>query len=170
MVFGHSVDARGNPVPQRVCSWPCFDGWAAYYVSHGHSVQPTMGGWGLAGVVLDPSAASRAMLLQARQYEVAERLEDAARTYEIIGMAKEAGDLRRRARTHTVTQVQVDVNALIEQVRRGGLTATFACPACGSPIPISGATSAAALRTCPACGSTIQTSDLARFLQRVVGA
>jgi hypothetical protein len=94
------------------------------------------------GVTLDPAAASRALLSQARQFELAERLEEAARAYELIGMAKEAGDLRRRAKWHVVTQVQMDVNSPIEQVRRGGLATSYACPACRSPIAISAATSA----------------------------
>ena len=117
----------------------------------------------------DPAAASRALLLQAKHYETAERIEDAARTYEIIGMAAEAGELRRRGRQQTVTQVQVDINGLVEQIRKGGLSTTYTCPACKSPIAISGSTSPEALRTCTYCGSTIQTTDLARFLARVVG-
>jgi len=167
--FGQATNRHGDPVPARVCSWACFDAWASYYVSHGHSVQPWGPSWTLAGVTLDPTAASRALLAQARQYELAERLEEAARAYELIGMAKEAGDLRRRARRTVVTQVQMDVNALIEQVRRGGLATTYACPSCGSPIPITAETSAESLRTCGHCGSTIQATDLVAFLSRVVG-
>jgi len=64
----------------------------------------------------------------------------------------------------------MDVNALIEQVRRGGLATSYACPACRSPIPITAASSAESLRTCGACGSTIQATDLVAFLSRVVGA
>src|SRR2546422_886002 len=77
--------------------------------------------------------------------------------------------LRRRARQQTVTQVQVDINGLVEQIRKGGLSTTYTCPACKSPIAISGSTSPEALRSCAYCGSTIQTTDLARFLARVVG-
>jgi hypothetical protein len=36
---------------------------------------------------------------------VEEHAEEAARAHELIGMAKEAGDLRRRAKRHVVTQV-----------------------------------------------------------------
>jgi predicted RNA-binding Zn-ribbon protein involved in translation (DUF1610 family) len=64
----------------------------------------------------------------------------------------------------------MDVNSPIEQVRRGGLATSYACPACRSPIAISAATSAESLRTCGSCGSTIQATDLVRFLTRVVGA
>ena len=167
VVFGDTVDRKGQRTRQWACSWDHFDAWAGYYVSHGHAVQRWSHAWALSGVVLDPAAASRALFLQAKHYDVAERLEDAAATYEVIGMAKEAGEVRRRART--VTQVQVDVNRLVEQIRKGGLSATYTCPACKSPIPISPATRPDALRTCGYCGSTIQTTDLVRFLARVVG-
>lgn len=169
LAFGDIVRQDGRRSPQRVCSWTCFDRWAGYYVAHGQTVHALGYGWALTGVLLDPHAASRALVLQARQYETAERLEDAARTYEIVGMAAEAGQIRRRARQQTITQVQVDVNHMIEQIRRGGLSTTYTCPACHSPIPISAATTAEALRTCGYCGSTIQTTDLVRFLARVVG-
>ena len=170
LVFGNTMDRSGRPTSVRVCSWACFDNWATYYVSHGHSVQPSGFSWALSGVTLDLTAASRALLLQARHLELAERLEEAARTYELIGMAKEAGDLRRRAKRQVVTQVQMDVNGLIEQVRRGGFTTLYECPACRSPITISGSTSAESLRACGYCGSVIQTTDLVQFLTRVVGA
>ena|SRR5437867_7374621 len=168
VVFGDVVHPQGRRTRQWVCSWEHFDAWAGYYVSHGHAVQPWGHSWALSGIVLDPAAASRALLLQARHYETAERLEDAARTYELIGMAAEAGELRRRARSATITQVQVDVNSLIEQIRKGGLSTTYTCPACRSPIEISPSTPPDALRSCGYCGSTIQTTDLVRFLSRIV--
>ena len=169
VVFGATVTREGKRTPQRACSWEHFESWAGYYVAHGHVVQPWGHAWALSTVVLDPAAASRALLLQARQFETAERLEDSARTYELIGMAKEAGELRRRARQQTVTSVQVDINHLVEQIRKGGLSTTYTCPACKSPIPISSSTTPDALRSCGYCGSTIQTTDLVRFLARVVG-
>jgi len=168
--FGRATNPRGYQVPVRACSWACFDRWASYYVSHGQALRPWGASWALAGVTLEPTAASRALLFQARQYELAERLEEAARTYETVGMAKEAGELRRRAKRTVVTQVQMDVNALVEQVRRGGLATSYACPACRSPIPITAQTSAESLRACGYCGATIQTTDLVAFLSRVVGA
>lgn len=169
VVFGEVHGPRGRRTRQWVCTWEHFDGWAGYYVSHGHAVEEAGGGTRLSDVVLDPAAASRALVLQAKHYETAERLEEAAKTYERIGMAKEAGEVRRRLRRESATQVQVDVNQLIDQIRKGGLSTTYTCPACHSPIPISSASSPDSLRTCGFCGSTIQTADLVRFLARVAG-
>lgn len=100
---------------------------------------------------------------------VAERFEDAARVYESLGMWKEAGEARRRGSRRMVTQVQVDVNGLIEQVRKGGLTTTYSCPACKSPIRIDSNADAGTLQHCQYCGTAIQSTDLVEFLSRVVG-
>ncbi len=108
-------------------------------------------------------------LQHARNLLEAERFEDAAKIYDGLGMWKEAGDARRHGKRNVVTQVQIDVNSLIDQVRKGGLTTTYACPACHSPIQISGQTDVRSLRHCQYCGSVIQSTDLVEFLARVVG-
>jgi DNA-directed RNA polymerase subunit RPC12/RpoP len=99
----------------------------------------------------------------------AERFEDAAKIYESLNMWKEAGETRRHGKRNVVTQVQVDVNDLIDQVRRGGLTTTYSCPACRSPIQIDANMDVRALKHCQHCGSVIQSTDLVEFLSRVVG-
>ena len=168
------------PAYHTVCSWECFDRWAWTFISRGHA--PGMFGqhYILGGVRLHPGTAGRAvamaedhrrgqMLEQARHLIEAEDHEAAAGIYQKLGMWKEAGEARRHAKRTVVTQVQVDVNGLIDQVRRGGLTTTYACPACHSPIQISGNTDVRALTHCQYCGSVIQSTDLDDFLTRVVG-
>src|SRR3990172_2461619 len=102
----------------------------------------------------------------ARNLLEAERSEDAAKIYEDLGMWKEAGEARRHGKRHVVTQVQVDVNSLIDQVRKGGLTTTYSCPACHSPIQIDANVDVRTLKHCQYCGSTIQSTDLVEFLSR----
>lgn len=120
-------------------------------------------------MVLAPESAYIALKLQAESFVVAERPEDAARTYEKIGMWKEAGDLRRRGRQQVVTQVHVNMNDLIDQLRRMGVSANYNCPACHSPITITGGMSPEKLTKCQYCGSTIPTTDLVDAIAKVVG-
>lgn len=99
----------------------------------------------------------------------AERHEDAAKIYESLGMFREAGEVRRAGRRQVTTQVHVDVNNLVEQIRRAGISTDYTCPACGSHIRIAPDTSLAKLTNCEFCGSVIQTTDLVDFLTTVTG-
>ncbi len=181
MTFGWAQASPGaDRIPQRVCSNSCFDAWTMGLVTRGFAPVAWGPTWSIQGVVVEPTFASRAQqiaqehqtnlqLAHARNLLDAERFEDAARIYEGLGMWKEAGEARRHAKRTVVTQVQVDVNGLIDQVRRGGLTTTYACPACHSPIQITGNTDVHSLTHCQYCGSVIQSTDLVDFLTRVVG-
>lgn len=99
----------------------------------------------------------------------AERHEDAAKIYESLGMFKEAGEVRRVGRRQVTTQVHVDVNNLIDQIRRAGISTNYTCPACGGHIRIAPDTSMTKLTNCEFCGSVIQTTDLVDFLTKVTG-
>jgi len=149
-------------------------------VTRGVSPIPWGGAWLVQGVALQPVYASRMQQMaehhrtnlqqvHARNLIEAERFEDAAKIYDGLGKWKEAGEARRASKRTVVTQVQVDVNSLIEQVRKGGLITTYSCPACHSPIQISGSTDLSALSRCQYCGTTIQSTDLVEFLTHVVG-
>jgi hypothetical protein len=99
----------------------------------------------------------------------AEQIEGAAMIYQELGMWKEAGDLRRRARQQVMTQVHVNVNELIDQLKKAGISTNYTCPVCGGHIPITGETNLSKLYGCQFCGSVIQTTDLVEFLTKVVG-
>lgn len=162
------------------CSWNCFDAWASRLVAGGNQMQM----WGssvmFSGVALSSYTHDRVSrmiaehqrkwaLASAINYLNAERHEDAARIYESLGMHKEAGEVRRAGRKQVSTQVHVNVNDLIEQIRKAGISTDYSCPTCGGHIRISGETSLARLTSCEFCGSVIQTTDLVDFLTRVVG-
>ena len=134
----------------------------------------------LGGVRLHPGTAGRAvamaedhrrgqMLEQARHLIEAEDHEAAAGIYQKLGMWKEAGEIRRNGRRQIVTQVHVNVNDLVDQVRKAGITTDYTCPACRGHIRITGETTLATLRNCQYCGSAVQTTDLVDFLTKVVG-
>ena len=130
---------------------------------------PWGGSYTLAGSILTPEAAWLANRVQAEHFVVAERFEDAAQLHEKLGMWAEAGDLRRRARRQVVTQVHVDMNALIEQLKRTGIQASYVCPICHGPRAITGDSRPDALTTCQYCGVTIRQTDLIDAITKVVG-
>jgi len=134
----------------------------------------------LGGIRLHPGTAGRAVamaedfrrtqkLAQVRNLIEAEDHESAAGIYQELGMWKEAGEVRRNARRQIVTQVHVNVNDLVDQVRKAGIATDYTCPACGGHIRITGETTLATLRNCQYCGSVVQTTDLVDFLTKVVG-
>jgi len=159
----------GKPVQHRVCSWACFDRMTAYNLSRGLTLASSGGYWYFGSYQLRPEAAQRAVKMQAEHFVVAERLEDAARLYESIGMWKEAGETRRLKQRQVVTQIHVNVNDLIAQLRAMGLSATYTCPACRSPFQITPETRPDALAKCAFCGAVILPTDLIQAISRVVG-
>lgn len=180
IVPGTYAKPNGNQTPFPVCSWECFDRWAWSHVSQGSDATAWGQTWTFQGVQLAPLAAGRVKKMAEdlrRQRALghainlmnAERHEDAARIYESLGMWREAGEARRVGRRQVTTQVHVDINNLIEQMRKGGLATTYTCPACKSPIQITSDTAPSTLKACQYCGSAIQTTDLAEFLSKVVG-
>ncbi len=180
LVLGHAYRADGKPEPWSSCSWMCFDRWGAYQVASGSQIVAWGNAWTFQGVVLYEGPLNRVAgmiaehkrklaLAAAANSLVAERHEDAARIYEGLGMFKEAGETRRLGRRQVTTQVQVDVNNLIDQIRKSGISTDYKCPACGGHIRIAPDTSMAKLTSCEFCGSVIQTTDLVDFLTKVVG-
>jgi len=174
---GYVPDKR---TPYRFCSGDCFDRWAWGHIASGQAPLGRGQEWTLAGFVLRQDVASRAVtmyqnhirqlkLQHAKRLIDAEQTEAAAQIYQELGMWKEAGDIRRQSRRQVVTQVQVDLNGLIDQLRKAGLSTNFTCPACGGRIQISGSTFVARLHSCEFCGSAIQTADVTAFLLAVIG-
>ena len=169
-VYAHTYPVAGRPpIAHRVCSWECFDRLASYNIGRGLTMASSGGSWYIGSYQLVPSAAQRAVRIQAQNYVLAERHEDAARLYESIGMWKEAGETRRLKARQVVTQVHVNVNDLVSQLRAMGVSATYTCPACHSPIEITPDTNVDALAKCRYCGAVIRPTDLVDAITKVVG-
>src|SRR3989475_5784099 len=162
-----------------VCSWESFDRWAWTFISRGHAPAVLGQQYVLGGIRLHPGTAGRTVALaedfrrtqklaQVRNLTEAEDHESAAGIYQELGMWKEAGEVRRIGRRQLVTQVHVNVNDLVDQVRKAGIATDYTCPTCGGHIHITGET-LATLRNCQHCGSVVQTTDLVDFLIKVVG-
>ena len=178
-VFGWT-DPPEFKVAHFVCSAACFDRWA-WSVVQTNRLGVSGPDWFIAGVKIDGAYVTRLRgideentrrqrLAHATNLVDAARHEDAAKIYESIGMWKEAGETRRQGLRQTVTQVHVNLNDMIEQLRRAGLSANYVCPTCRSPYRISADTPTDALRSCAYCGSVIRPTDLVDAITRVVGA
>jgi DNA-directed RNA polymerase subunit RPC12/RpoP len=105
-------------------------------------------------------------LRQAKNYEAAERWEDAAKLYEKMGMWEEAGRCRRRGRGEVIKHINVNANELFTQIKREGLAVPYTCPTCGGNIRIDG--KGPMLRRCPYCGTGVDTYLLHNALNELV--
>jgi hypothetical protein len=110
---------------------------------------------------------NKAKLTLARNLERCGRTQDAAKVFEEMRMYDKARELRERDRHIIVkkTDVSINLNALLQQVKDGGIVAIFRCPHCGGKLKISDKTTMNSLRTCEHCGSEIESMDLAEFLK-----
>ena len=82
-------------------------------------------------------------------------------------MYEKARELREREKQIIVrrTDISVDLNALLQQVKDGGIVAIYRCPHCGGKLKVSKDTSVESLKVCEHCGSEIEAMELADFLK-----
>jgi transcription initiation factor IIE alpha subunit len=93
---------------------------------------------------------------------------DAAKIYEEqLKMYEEAKLLREKDKQMIVkrTEVSINLNELLKQIKDGGIVAVYRCPNCNGTLKINNKTSLKSLKTCEHCGSEIETVDLADFLK-----
>ena len=113
---------------------------------------------------------NRSKTILAENLERCGRVQDAAKVFEELRMYDKARELRERDRQIIVkkTDVSVNLNALLQQVKEGGIVAVFRCPHCGGKLKISDKTTVNSLKVCEHCGSEIESMDLAEFLKTVL--
>jgi len=101
---------------------------------------------------------------KAKNLELAGRYEDAAKEYEHLEMWEDAGRVRREGSTQVVKTVNVDLNRLMDDLRRGGLALNYKCHSCGGGVTI-GSGGMDAPKFCPYCGVMIDTKTLSDMLK-----
>ena len=113
---------------------------------------------------------TKARTALAQNLEKCGRTQDSAKIYEDLRMYDKARELRERDRHIMVkkTDVSINLNALLQQVKDGGLVAIFRCPHCGGKLKVSDKTTLNSLKYCEHCGSEIESIDLADFLKTVL--
>ena len=106
----------------------------------------------------------------AQNLEKCGRTQDSAKIYEDLRMYDKARELRERDRHIFVkkTDVSINLNSLLQQVKDGGIVAIFRCPHCGGKLKISEKTTLNSLSKCEHCGSEIESMDLADFFKTVL--
>ena len=112
----------------------------------------------------------KAKLGLAQNLEQCGRTQDAAKVFEELRMYDKARELREKDRRIIIkkTDVSINLNALLQQVKDGGLVAVFRCPHCGGKLKISSQTTVNSLKICEHCASEIEAMDLADFLKTVL--
>jgi hypothetical protein len=96
------------------------------------------------------------------------RPQDAAEIYEKkLKMYDKARLLRINDKQVIVkqTDVSINLNELLKQVKDGGIVAIYRCPHCNGTLKVNDKTSLKSLKTCEHCGSEIETLELADFLK-----
>lgn len=93
--------------------------------------------------------------------------EAAAKLYEELGMYEEAGKTRAMDKEIRIkkTEVSVDLNSLLRQLKDGGIVVVYRCPHCGGKLKVDKNVSVDKLKVCEHCGSEIETVDLAELLK-----
>jgi len=111
-----------------------------------------------------------ALIVRAKHYETLREFENAAKIYKGLKMYKKAGSVRAKGQEITVkkTDVSVNLNTLIQQIRNGGIVAVYRCPHCGGKLKVDKNTTAKSLRKCEHCGTEIETVEIVEFLRAVL--
>lgn len=102
----------------------------------------------------------------------AKKFEAAAKLYEEIGMYDEAGKTRAMDKEIRIkkTEVPVDLNSLLRQLKDGGIVVVYRCPHCGGKLKVDKNASVDKLKICAHCGSEIETMDLADLLKTALSS
>lgn len=105
---------------------------------------------------------------EAQKLERAGRFEDAAKEYEKAEAWDEAGRVRKEGKAQVIKTVNVDLNRLMDDLRRGGLALNYKCHSCGGGITI-GTGGMDPPKFCPYCGIMIDTKTLSDLLRTALG-
>lgn len=138
-----------------------------------HSAKhPAFPGWDKSGKAfwMFEKFRTKARTTLAQNLEKCGRTQDSAKIYEDLRMYDKARELRERDRHIMVkkTDVAINLNALLQQVKDGGIVAIFRCPHCGGKLKVGDKTTLNSLKNCEHCGSEIESMDLAEFLKTVL--
>lgn len=112
-------------------------------------------------------SAENARMALAQNLERCGRTLDAAKEHETLRQYDKARELREKDKHIIIkkTDVSLNLNALLQQIKESGLVAIYRCPHCGGKLKIDRNVDMSKLRVCEHCGSEIESMDLADFLK-----
>lgn len=110
---------------------------------------------------------NNAKITLAQNLEKCGRSLDSAKVFEELHMYDKARELREKEKHIVVrkTHISLNLNALLQQIKDGGIVVVYRCPHCGGTLKIGKETSTESLRVCQHCGSEIKSMDIADFLK-----
>jgi len=116
---------------------------------------------------MSQQSSDKAKLALAQNLERCGRTTDAAKVFEELRLYDKARELREKDRHIIIkkTDVSLNINTLLQQIKNNGLVAIYRCPHCGGKLKIDKNVSMDKLKVCEHCGSEIETMDLADFLR-----
>ncbi|MEJ2272204.1 MAG: hypothetical protein P8X91_06965, partial [Candidatus Bathyarchaeota archaeon] len=106
-------------------------------------------------------------LKKARILLQVKRFEEAAKIYEDLGMYNEAGNARIKNNQLSIknTEIKVDLNKLLNQIKDDRLVIVYRCPHCGAPLKVNKESNAESISICNHCNTKIKTIDVVDFLK-----
>ena len=93
------------------------------------------------------------------------RYGEATQSYEIAGRWREAARTRAQARGRTVRLVSSELDDLLSDIRREGLSLDYRCQACGATWRLDGRGTDPSQRQCPKCSRCLDQAGLLRALR-----
>jgi hypothetical protein len=108
-----------------------------------------------------------ARMALAQNLERCGRTLDAAKEYETLRLYDKARELREKDKHIIIkkTDISLNLNALLQQIKDNGLVAIYRCPHCGGKLKVDKNADISKLKVCEHCGSEIESMDLADFLK-----
>ncbi|MEJ2241743.1 MAG: hypothetical protein P8Y18_06345, partial [Candidatus Bathyarchaeota archaeon] len=112
----------------------------------------------------------KTLLRKAEIFLEVKRFEEAAKIYEDLGMYKEAGAARTKNKQLLIrnTEITVDLNKLLNQIKDGGLIVVYRCPHCNAPLKVNNESNIESITVCSHCNTKIATIDVVDFLKAAV--
>lgn len=109
----------------------------------------------------------KTLLKKARILLQVKRFEEAAKIYEDLGMYNEAGNARNKNNKLSIknTEIKVDLNKLLNQIKDDRLVIVYRCPHCGAPLKVNKESNVESISTCNHCNTRIKTIDVVDFLK-----
>jgi hypothetical protein len=113
------------------------------------------------------NSAHSARVALAQNLERCGRTLDSAKEYESLRQYDKARELREKDKHIIIkkTDISLNLNALLQQIKDNGLVAVYRCPHCGGKLKVDKNADISKLKVCEHCGSEIESMDLADFLK-----